>query len=316
MLGNGRFCLCLLLATGATAPGGEIQPGKEVFFGRGFGADPLPAFDKGYLLFPGHGGRLTVYGPDGILHFDADVRNPAGGSASIMNAAVDSDGTVAVTAAHIASSGPSGGIAFLDSAGKPTRFIPTGQYMPAHLTFDRDHSLWVFGWQRDSAHAAEDPQDYFQVRKFSKDGTEIGAYLPRSLFPGKLKPFGGQRGLWLARAASDRIGALAHPSDAGHDPEWIELDLEGKLIGRWKLGRRLDGGLAYTSDARLFTRWWDRKSRKPLLWRLDKEASAWVGVEDPLPEDEFRAGLLLGADGNDLVFAEQGGFRMRWAPAR
>ncbi len=163
---------------------------------------------------------------------------------------------------------------------------------------------------------AEDREDYFQVRKFSKEGKQAGAYLPRSLFPGGLAPFSGCRGLWLVRAVADRIGALAYRSDAGHQPEWVELNLDGKLIGRWKLGRDADGGLAYTSDARLFARSWDRKSGKPLLSRLDKDSSAWIAVENPMPGDEFRAGLLLGADENDLVFAEPGGLRLRWTPVQ
>lgn len=310
-----RAIACLFLALAGAAFAGDGPVEKVIHFGRSFGSDPLPTFDKGYLLYLNRPGNLAVYGPDGMLVFETAVLGPQGRAApGVSNAAIDTDGTVAVTAAFSGPQGYGGGIAFLDPSGKQRRFVETGRYMPAHLCFDQDHFLWAFGWQRDEVvNTTEDHNDYFLVRKFSKDGKEAGAYLPRSLFPGKRNPFSARIGLWQVRAAQDRIGALAFPSSE-HPPEWFELDLDGKLIGRWIIGKRLDGGYAYTADGRLFGKSWDQKSKTRRLVVFDKNAASWSPVEDVSAGagDDSTKGLLLGADGSKLVFAEQGGSRLIW----
>src|ERR1700674_3247397 len=104
-----------------------------------------------------------------------------------------------------------------------------------HLSFG-DHSLWAFGWQRDADREwGFVAKDYQSVRKYSMDGKEIGTYLPRSLFPPGLPP--GIEG-WQERRitiTSDRAGMEATSGTLGSQREWVELGLNGEVLGRWKL---------------------------------------------------------------------------------
>ena len=83
----------------------------------------------------------------------------------------------------------------------------------------------------------------------------------------------------------------------------MELDLDGKEIGRWTLGAERDGPgdqMAFTEDGRLFVRW-----REQLL-ELDRKNAAWK------PASVQHRALLLGAEGNQLVYAEGNGLRFVW----
>jgi hypothetical protein len=242
-----RFLLSLLLLLPAWAS----EPTKTVMFGRGSGAGPVPTFDQGYLLFIVRPAGVEVWGPDGSQRFFATVENPPG--ASVSSVAVDSDGSVAAGLAFLGSQGANGGIAYFDASGRQTRFVNTGKYMPAHVCFDRDHSLWTFGWQRDSSGDHEEPTDYMMFRKYSADGLEAGRYGPGSMFPAQgLQPGLASLGALRLRVANDRVGALAYfGKTSSENRDWIELGLDGRLIGKWPLGRDLHGGLAFTSDARL-----------------------------------------------------------------
>ena len=124
-----------------------------------------------------------------------------------------------------------GGIDFRDSSGTLTRTIKTGRYVPAHISFAEDHSLWSFGYQLDAADASRpDQKGYMTVRKYLANGNEAGAYLPRSLFPPGLEPAdaGWQRSSSIT-VAHDRVGLWATSGESGDQTEWVELDLNGNL---------------------------------------------------------------------------------------
>ena len=303
-----RWLAYLSLALLLPALAAEDSVRKTVHSTKDFGQRvALPALDKGHLLFVGQplDENVSLYAPDGRKVFEATVRTPAGSSIGPMDAALDTDGTVAVGAGNFYG----GAIVLLDASGKQIRFTSTGRYMPARICFDQEHTIWAFGSQRDLVkNDSEDREDYFMVRRFSKDGKELGSFLLRSGFPGWANPFGAHRGLWQVRAADGKIGALAYPGHEGYQPEWVELDLAGNLIGRWNLGPRLYGGRAYTADGRLYARKLDEKKRAR-LFLFDRTSSSWIPVDDDLT---VAPGLLLGADGNDLVFAEDYGLKLSW----
>ena len=285
--------LCLLL------PAFASEPTKTVIFGRGVQAVTVPTFDQGYLLFNlPRNNSVEVWGPDGLLRFFAAAENPPG--ASVMSLAVDSDGSVAAAVGFSGPQGFGGGLAYFDASGKQTRFVETGKYMPAHVSFDRNHSLWTFGWQRDSSGDYEDRSNYMMFRKFSPDGSEIGRYAPRSSLPEKSAPGGTSLGQLRLRVADDRVGALSE------NRVWIELGLDGRLIGKWPLGRDLQGGLAFTSDARLCRQ--TPGKTVPGIECLNRSTGGWKDAGDaPV------TGLLVGAQGDELVFSRDDGVvRLYW----
>jgi len=117
----------LFLVIVGSVAGEDALPGKVVSFGRTFGTDPLPAFDKGYLLYLKHPADLSVYAPNGVGLFDTTVRDPHGREVRVKSAAIDTDGAIAVASAFSGNQSDwidTGGIAFLDPSGKQTRFGP------------------------------------------------------------------------------------------------------------------------------------------------------------------------------------------------
>jgi hypothetical protein len=299
-----RFLLSLFLLLPAWAR----ESGKTVIFGHG-AYGPAPTFDQGYLLFTQlmGGPGFEVFGPDGLLRFFTSVENPPG--ASVTSLAVDSDGSVAAGFGFLGQHGISGGIAYFDSSGKQTRFVDTGKYMPAHVCFDRNHTLWTFGWQRDPLSDYDETRDYMMFRKYS-DGKETGRYGPRSIMPATgMTPGAGSRGMLRLRVADDRVGAVAYYGATSDNRMWIELGLDGHLIGKWPMGGNSQGGLAFTSSARLCRQTPASKAKLPEIECLDRDVGSWKHTGDaPMP------GLLLGADGDELVFGRnEGVLTLHWA---
>jgi hypothetical protein len=312
-----RALLCTALAWQAFAAGTVV---REVAGGRVFGHDPLPLLDKGYLFFLRPSSpELSLYDPNGQLVFNAVAQGPQGQRVHLNSAAIDTNGTVVATASYDgAPHGYGGALIFLDRSGKQTRAFTTDRYTPVHVCFGSDHSVWTLGWQRDAAdNQREDREDYSLVRKYSAGGKELGAWMRRSSFPPGIAPGSAALGPWGIRAVQDRIGLRVHPGNVAGNPEWIELDLNGNLIGRWPLGRDTGGGTAFTRDARLYTLF-ARPTGKALRWRLavfDRATSSWRETEDV--SEAAEQGFLLGADGDNLVFARYNGRSLVWfAPAR
>jgi hypothetical protein len=299
---------CVLLTCGAIcfAVGGII---REVTYEQG--GQIIPRFDKGYLLSMEGECQLAVFGPDGRLAFRQTLSGPGGEPCSFRSAAVDRDGSVAASISFSSPAGYQSGIVLMDRGGRKTSFLETGRYLPSHICFDREHSIWSIGWQRDSIQQTEDSQDYSIVRRYSSAGRETGAFLPRSMWPKRSFPGSPSRGYWTIAAADDRIGAVVN--DNGVDEEWIEWDLKGNLLSRTKIPETFRGVRAYTSDGQLYSRMITHKPGRQLdLVALDPKTGSWV-FKRQLPE---RPGLLLGADGKDLVFATStiGPYRVVWLP--
>ena len=257
------------------------------------GGQLVPAFYKGYIYWVGRDGddhAVTIYAPDGhpALAF-VDQNGPVDG------VAIDTDGTIAVAWGSITASG----IDFLDSCGTLTKTVQTGRYIAAHLAFAEDHSLWSFGWQRDAADLERaDRQDYLTVRKYLPGGKEAGGYLPRSLFPPGLEPGGDS---WQASSTisvtRDRVGLWAWSGRDSDHTEWVELDLNGNLLGRWRLDPFHVQTIAFTTDGHVFVESRNPKTPDLSLYALDRESSTWRRVEAP------PIGRLEGADGDALVFS-------------
>lgn len=304
-----RFC-CLLLACAAIclAVGGII---RELTYE--WSVQIIPKFDRGYLLTIEGDCQLAVFGPDGKLAFRQTLSGPGGEPCSFLSAAADRDGLIAVSIRYSSSAGYRGGMVLMDRVGRRTSFLETGRYLPNHVCFDREHSIWSIGWQRDDMQNTEDPEDYPIVRRYSLAGRETGAFLPRSMWPRKAFPGSSSRGYWTIAAADDRIGAIVNEALADVE-EWIEWDLKGNLLSRTKLSGRLDGGRAFTSDGQLYARNITRQPGHQLdLVALDRKTGSWT-FKRQLPEG---SGFLLGADGRDLVFAPStiGPYRVVWIPS-
>ena len=116
--GNGMRLIAALLLGVSCGAAADWPVVKTTHQGRTFGGDPIPRLDWGHLFYLSGKGTVTAWGPDGQRLFETSVTDPNGNLAGSNSAAMDSDGTVAVTIAFASVTGYTGGIAYLDRTGK------------------------------------------------------------------------------------------------------------------------------------------------------------------------------------------------------
>jgi hypothetical protein len=264
-----------------------------------------PTFDKGYLfVYAGH--EINVFGPDGTQLFGISAQVALAKVSSIENAAADTDGTIAGAVTYYPDGSRSregGGVAVFDRSGKQVRFFDTGRYHATQIAFGPDHSIWTLGCP--SAQHWDD--DFFILRNYSQDGEELGHFLPRSSFDAAPDPIGPEIGTWQLRVIRDRVGAIIYESPVYRQNQknravvWVETDLRGQELGRWEVGAN-PAPQAFTESGNLYIR--EGKS----VSVFDRAAKAWRKVA--LSAD----GILLGADGDNLVFL-QGQNTLQWVAA-
>jgi hypothetical protein len=248
-----------------------------------------PTFAGGYLAVHDRGG-IAVYSRDGTLRYRIPYEYPPGGS--IRNVAVDTDGTAAATVDFW----NKGGISLWNTEGTKIRDIDTGEYVPSFVAFAPDHSVWTTGTRTRAR--PENKTDYLVLRHFSREGALRGAYLPRSSFASDREPAESITALPGIHIANGRVGMYL-PGGGNRQRVWVETDLNGKELGRWLMN---SGGhpAAMTHSGAVYARGVSG------LLILDRAAGQWSPVS--LPSD----GILIGAEGESLVFADRTGSCVRW----
>jgi hypothetical protein len=253
----------------------------------------MPGFYNGYLYSAEPRHVLTLFAPDGHELFSLPLAGRGNGKVAIESVAIDSDGTLALAWQD----SPNAGIDIRNLSGSLVRSIDTGLYVPAHLSFGTDHSLWALGWQRDAAKpTSADQRDYQILKRYSIDGNQTGAYLPKSLFAAGLPP---GMSAWQHRAitvTADRVGVEVFSGTNGNQREWVELDLTGNVKGRWRLEEGAEAlRVAFTSDDQAYVRRTNYEAQTTQVVRLNRTTSTWDVVKTA-------DSLLYGADGDKLVF--------------
>jgi hypothetical protein len=185
-----------------------------------------PTFDNGYLAVYDRD-DVAVYAPDGMLVYRIKIPY----ASRIPNVAVDTDGT----AGAAVNSSIAGGSAILvfDRQGSQTQRINTGGLLPSFICFAADHSIWVTG--RQAQRRAADTAQFFILHHYSRNGRELGAFLPRSTFPGDEEPATDIVGISGLRCNGDRIGATLSMNGYRTKALWVETDLNGNEVGRWSV---------------------------------------------------------------------------------
>jgi len=262
-----------------------------------------PTFDKGYLAVyePEH--TIALYKPDGSLAFRAVPQVSGAKFASVRNATPDDDGSLAIAVEYRLEKRNAGGVAVFDRAGRQTAFIVTSDgWSPTQVCFGADHSIWAIGWMGLNP-PATGSADYFVLRKFSRDGRMLGAFLPRSSF--EQEPVGPIVGGWQLRSANGRIGGLFYttavvpPGTKRRVGAWIEIDLLGNVVRQMDLPEKTI--VAFTGDGSLYA--WGYRGGYSVL---SPGANSWRPVSG--------TGNLLGTDGSSLVFQMPGANLTVWSP--
>src|SRR5579862_2216820 len=221
------FAAWYLIATSL----GAVEPIRQVTSQVTLaGNQPEPAFYNGYVYWIEPGNRsFLLYAPDGRRALAASISSATPEPILTANLAIDTDGTIAVSRAYGGGIAPGSAIDLFEANGRPLGSIGTGLYAATQVTFGPDHTVWAFGWEWSPGKPAfvRATTDYMTVRQFSRDGRQMGAWLPRSTFPKGLEPASES---WQARRITvieDRVGLLATSGTRGDQQEWVELDLAG-----------------------------------------------------------------------------------------
>ena len=241
----------------------------------------FPTFNHGYLATYELDG-IAVYAPDGALALR--VARPAG--SGFVNVDIDLDGSVVVAVQRDALQG---GVALFNRDGSKATEIVTDPYLPDQVCFGPDHSIWVLG--DEDLSPVDEHGTHFLLRHYSRAGQLLGSFLPRSSFPADADPGAGRSGFPRLRIANDRVGATLYRAGANHKPLLVETNLDGKEVGRWTVplgepSATTASGIVYAAEGTQLT-------------MLDRATGSWISVPNPSHE------RLLGADGDDLVFAHK-----------
>jgi hypothetical protein len=266
-----------------------------------------PTFDKGYLAVYETLETISLYGPDGALAYKATAHVPGASWLDVENAAPDSDGTLVVTLEYRVSNVRGGGLAVFDRAGTQTAFIDTGSdWWPTHACIGPGHTIWTIGWRGLNGHKSPE-EDYFVLRNYSRDGRLLGTFLPRSSF--EQDPVGPIVGGWVLRSANGRVGGMFYvhsvlpagqPRKTG---QWIEVDLHGSVVRRVELPRKQI--FAFGGSGSLYAFEYDGGYSV-----FDPTSNTWRIITG------IPAGVLLGADGDSLVFKIRGSNTLVWEPVQ
>jgi hypothetical protein len=254
----------------------------------------MPSFRNGYLYVVDPANIITVFAPDGHQLVPISISGKGHGQVSIQSLAIDTDGTLAIGWTDA----PDAGIDFRDQFGNLIRTMDTGKYIASDLAFGEGHTLWALGFQRDPVQPdMAEKGDYPTVRKYAADGSTLGAYLPKSLFLPGLEP-GTEKPERSITVTPDRVGVEVISGHRGNEQEWVELDLNGSVQGRWKLDPSYHAkGVAFTSDNQAYIELHDAAAKTYHVYRLNHATGTWELVTSPGGHLS-----LYGADGTSLVF--------------
>ena len=177
--------------------------------------------------------------------------------------------------------------------------------------------IWGFGapaalrWDREAR--------YETLRKWSPEGRQLFASLPRGSFATQFPPalYSSTGGPSRVLVGENRLGLYS--SQTG---EWLELaPATGEVLARFRLEQpRQEGNhrpapllnAVMTASGRVYARFATGRFAKQIFFQLDGEARQWK----PLPPDRFPPDFrgLSGADGEQLILRSGPGL-YGWFPA-
>lgn len=267
----------------------------------------LPTYAAG-AMYQVTRAQVTLFAPvtdNAPVSYSVEAAHPG----SVVSAVAADRNTGAVIAVGWRSAGwaGNGGIDLIDRSGRLTQTIPTGPYLPTHIAFAQDGTLWAFGVRPDLRNAAGQEQDHAVVRHYSPQGALLLESLKRSTFLFGLSPaqMGNQ---WNGiQVTSQRIGILAINGMSSATTQWVELNpATGEETGRWNIDSQECPNVTMTEDGSVYF----QSNNLDTMRKLDRTTGVWNPVSFPKKQ------MLLGADGNQLVYLDwaTGQYRLHWYP--
>lgn len=271
--------------------------------------------DKGFLLARSYWTlandprpNLTVYGPDGGKVSETRIWFPDAVRVHVDGVSMYRDGTALAATSSLSGDGRLAcALVRVAPPGQVVQVIRTDPFCAMRVAAAPDGAIWAFG-RTPFAGKHEDPEVF---QRYSSDGQLLGKFLPRSTFRTSAgHPDGGRSPSSILAAADDRICAYSDPAG-----EWIEFDLDGRLLGRWQVRApevpSADGrleparimSLAVTESGEAYAT--VVAPNYAGLHALNRSAMRW----EPAPGtsrlyEQHRLGRLYGADGEQLILSD------------
>ena len=260
------------------------------------------SYNGGFILnwdSPNYYTGVSIYGPDRSIAYSNAIRGSEGSFYGVW--ALDSDGIAARGSAWDGRGKREGRIELLDRAGKPIQTIKTGSYLPQHVVFAPDHTLWTIGYEDNYESRAE---DFNVLHHYARNGEEIGQGLPWLQIAGDYKAYTSLQlclGCNQFFATNERIGFWVHLYE-GHET-WIETSTEGTLLGKYDLHPSSDlsyGPRAMTAGGSVYAKIF--KEEQFNGWAvLDRSKNRWRRVSG------YPKGVIIGSDGENIIFSQHDG---------
>lgn len=294
----------LLLACGFAFTLLAAEAPRTVRFGIDNSGKPIPRFSNGYTLFvEREPATILAYSADGAPPLRSVLESREYSHVTIADACARQDGSIAVSASAVTGDpGPSPRTALLFDIApngrvlRVTRTSPTGT---GRLVCAPDGNVWLLA--RLLEEAAPDGSARGLLTVYNREGKQVRSHLPSRDFPIGKSPIHGYP---ILAANADRLSIY---SSATH--EYLELNWEGRLLGKWQLppiapggAKPVSGALTNSGELYLSATTSSASISRTDTFRLDRAENRFVRVDTPAGADRSQAEIVFGAAGGDLVF--------------
>jgi hypothetical protein len=289
-------------------------------------------WDHGYLITHAWNGTLetspskpgvALYDKDGQIAREAVVWLDGARTVSVGDAATTKSGRLVVSGGTINQEGViANTIMEIGHDNRVHRVIRTSPFMPAYVCALDDGTVWSYGVDRDDHFAGIENSLRLRHYSFEKgqlrallDATRLsqgeGWLLERGRYPGEINLRCNSKTVALYNAASGEL---------------VEVDLQTNTLKVTEVTSLPSPpefqitGFALTDSGALFASFYDRSTKPAMsgLFRMSRDnagGAKWVPVEGTVGSYLQTSSIerLLGADGDDLVYARLKDGKMFWS---
>jgi hypothetical protein len=227
---------------------------------------------------------------------------PDANATRVERLARGNDGAYAVVGSSFDQAGHGGGfVAWISPDRRVVKIVRPYPYVPNLVTIAADGTIWTQG--AEMVNGVENHPDVNRnhgvIRHFDTNGEQIGEFLPRtSLFDGKW--MGLPQGMLASNG--DRLGWYARVAK-----QYFEMTFDGKVTNYGGVvptnSKQIPATLVITDSGEAVVSLL-ANDYSTALYRLDRAAGRWLPLDLPGPDENKPRLLLLGGDGNRLVFGD------------
>jgi hypothetical protein len=279
-----------------------IPDSKQIQMVR-YAGQPAPRFANGMLVArhtPSIStSRISRWDTSGRQLPDVNISMPNVARTIVSDAAVHPKSGIVLALTAVSENNRGAPLLlWADQSGKVVRAVETSPFAANRIVFSEDGTLWTFGREFDAG--LRDVPEYNVIRRYDQTGKLIGSTLPRSSFAGKMAPHITSHLV----SSGNKVGILSLTKG-----EWIELDLQGKLLGRWKINPRPGELVTGVALGRPGQPWmsvqWGGKGSSPMrfgLCRLDPTSGDFVELDSSsLPKSPSTGITVLDSEGENRI---------------